>query len=117
MQRKFSASSLVDFLFPWRSRRLAEQLGGQLAKECRADLSRQGCPGMGSMTIAAIRGYMRAQAGGCIESKLDEVMFRRGSNPALRARVAASAIDQLVAMAVRDVLNGERPARRRLLAA
>jgi hypothetical protein len=117
MHPNFSISRLLDVLFPWRGRRLAEQLGGQLANECQSDLRRQGCRQSRSMSVGAIRGYVRAQAGGLVGSRIDAVLSGCNIDPALRARVVASAIDQLVGMGLRDVLNGERPISRRSLAA
>jgi hypothetical protein len=113
----FTANSLLDLLFPWHNRHLVEQLGGQLARECRGDFWRRGHRCLGSMSIAAIRGYARAQAGGCMTSKMDQVLLHRRLGPALRTRVMDAAIDQLVGMVVHDVLAGQLPADERSIAA
>ena len=48
---------------------------------------------------------------------VDQVLDRRALKPALRSRVLASGIDQLVSMAVRDALSEDLPAEARPLAA
>jgi hypothetical protein len=117
MLPNFTAGGALDLFFPWYNRHLAEQVGGEVARECRDDLWRQGYPCTASMSIAAIRGYLRAQAGECVGSRVDEVLFRHRLNPSLGARVVASAISQFVGMAVHDILSEELPASKRSLAA
>jgi hypothetical protein len=95
-------------VFPWRKTYLAEQAGGEIARLCRAELWRKICPGIGSMSVAEIRGYARAHAAGLITAEVDQVLGRHSLNLALRAPVTAVGIDQLVSMAVRDAL-GEAP--------
>jgi hypothetical protein len=69
------------------------------------------------MSIPAIRGYMRAQAGGCVGTRLDEVLARRRLESAMRPRVLEAAIEQLVAMVIHDVLAGAPAVNERSLAA
>lgn len=117
MQPNFSLENLLDLLFPWHNRRLAEQIGGEVARECRSDLGWPSFGSTGNMSIAAIRGYMRARSAAWIERKVEEVLFRRRCNPALRERVVDSAISQFVGMVVRDILLGELPIGERSMAA
>jgi hypothetical protein len=113
----FTANSLFDLFFPWRNSQLVEQLGGQLARECRGDFWRQGHRCLGSMSIAAIRGYARAQASGLAAAKVDQILPPRHLKPAFRSSVAEAAFDQLVGMVVHDVLAGQLPADERSIAA
>jgi hypothetical protein len=69
------------------------------------------------MSIATVRGYARALAGGRMASKVDEVLPRRHLAPTLRTKVIDAAIDQLVGMVVHDVLAGQLPAGGRSMAA
>jgi hypothetical protein len=106
MQPKVSISGFFSLLLPWHNRQLVEQVGGEVARECRADIWQRGYRCTGSMSIAAIRGYVRAQAGGCVRSKVDQIASHHGLKPALRARVTDAAIEQLVGMVLHDFLCG-----------
>jgi hypothetical protein len=104
-------------LFPWRLARLAEQVGGEVARECRADLWRRVRRETADMSVPEARGYARAQAAALAAAQVDEALARRSLDTALRARVLESSIDQLVNMAVRDALHEQSPADTRSLAA
>ena len=110
-------NALLTTLFPWHQARLIEQAGGEVARECRADLwKRVRQPTLG-MSTPEIRGYARAYAAGFAATHVDQVLDHRSLKPALRLRVLASGIDQLVGMAVRDALSDETTADARPLAA
>jgi hypothetical protein len=112
-----TANSLLNLLVPWHNRHLVDQLGGQLARECRGDLWQRGQRCLGSMTIAAVRGYARARASGCMAAKADQMLTERHLKSTLRARVIDAAVEQLVGMVVHDVLTGQLPADERSMAA
>jgi len=109
--------SRFKLLFPWQNRRLAEQIGGQLARECRADIWQCRHQRLAMMSIAAIRGYVRAEGGERLASKIDHILPRQNLKPALRKRVLDAATDQLIGMVLRDVLAGVTPIGQRSLAA
>ena len=110
-------NALLTTLFPWYQTRLIEQAGGEVARECRADLWKRVRQQTVGMSAPEIRGYARAHAAGIAATHVDQVLDRRSLKPALRPRVLASGIDQLVSMAVRDALSDEVPADARPLAA
>jgi len=117
MYPKFSAGNLLSLLFPWRKHQLVERIGGEVARQCHADLWRRGGNCLENMSTASIRGYVCAYADGYIGPKTDAVLLRRGVQPTLRAAVVRAAIDQLVGMVVRDVLSIVPPAEAKSLAA
>ena len=92
-------------LLPWRRTRLAEQLGGELARECRAELWRRIGRQIAGMSTPEARGYARVQAAQLAADHIDMVLGHRSLDPALRDRMLASGIDQLIGMAVRDALS------------
>jgi hypothetical protein len=111
------ANAVLPFLVPGYRSRLIEQAGGEIARECRADLWNRVRQQTIGMSIPEIRGYVRAHAAGIAESQIDLVLDRRSLRASLRTHVLASSIDQLVGMAVRDALSDEMPADARLMAA
>ena len=110
-------NALLSLVWPSYRTRLIDQVGGEVARECQADLWQCIRRRILGMSIPEIRGYARAHAVVFVAAQVDEVLERRSLRPALRARVAASAVDQLVSMTVRDALCDESPAEPRLLAA
>lgn len=110
-------NALLTMLFPWRQTRLVEQAGGEVARECRAGLWQQVCQKTAGMSAPEIRGYARAYAAVIASDHVDQVLDRRSLKPALRVRVLASGVDQLVSMAVRDALSEEAPVIARPMAA
>ncbi len=103
------ALQLLAYVFPWYQARLVEQVGGEVARECRRTLWQQISRRIRGMSVAEVRGYARAQAVAIVAPEVDEALVRRRLNPALRNAVLEASIDQLVALAVRDVLS-EAPA-------
>jgi hypothetical protein len=110
-------NSLCTLLFPWSRARLIEQVGGEVARECRAELWNRVRRQVAGMSAPELRGYVRAHAAGVAAAQVEVVVERRSLKPGLRARVLASGIDQLVSMAVRDALIEESPLEARPLAA
>ena len=108
---------LCTFLFPWSKARLVEQAGGEVARECRAELWQRVRHQVAGMSVPEIRGYVRAHAVGIATAQVEQVLSRRSLKPALRVRVLESGVDQLVNMAVRDTLIEESPDEARTLAA
>jgi hypothetical protein len=96
-------------LFPWRRARLVDQVGGELARECRTALWRRVRGVVAGMSAAEARGYARAQAGGLAARHVDQAISRRSLSPLLRDGVLASGVDQLARMAVRDALSEPLP--------
>jgi hypothetical protein len=110
-------NNLFAFLFPWQRRRLAEQVGGEVARECRTAFWKRICPRISNMSVAEIRGYARALAEDFILEELDMALARRRLSVAFRGRALASGVDQLVALAIRDALSEEMPLAARPMAA
>jgi hypothetical protein len=111
------SSNLFAFLFPWQQTRLVEQVGGEAARECRADFWQCIAPRIVGMSVAEVRGYVRALAEGVVATEVEQAINRRRLNSALRPRVVAAAVDQLINLAVRDALSdAAQPAVRPLAA-
>ncbi len=104
-------------LFPWQKRRWTDQIGGQLARECRADIWQRRHQYLATMSIAAIRGYVRAEAGERLAPKIDHVLPGQNLKPALRNGALDAATDQLIGMVLHDVLAGAPALGERSLAA
>jgi len=116
MKTVFPTNLLLRFL-PWRSGHLATQVAGEVARQCRSALWRRVSCQTASMSVAEVRGYVRAQAAGCVATEVEQVLARRHLKPRLRAQVAASALDQLIGMVVHDVLSEQAPSEASTMAA
>ncbi len=110
------SSSWCAMLLPWLRTRLVEQAGGEVARECRAELWLRVRRQVAGMSVPEIRGYVRAHAAGIAVPQVEAVLRRRSLKSSLGTRVLAAGIDQLVSMTVRDALIGE-PAEVRPMAA
>jgi hypothetical protein len=110
-------NALLTTLFPWYQTRLIEQAGGEVARQCRADLWQRVRQKTMGMSAPEIRGYTRAHAAVVAADHVDQILDRRSLKPALRLRVLASGINQLISMAVRDALSEDTLAGVRPLAA
>jgi hypothetical protein len=64
------------------------------------------------MSIAEIRGYVRAYAAGCVRNEAEQTIHRRCLKSAVEKRIVDAAINQLVVMVARDALCGEPAAAR-----
>ncbi len=98
------------FSWPWRRNRLIEQVGGEIARECREDLWGQVEHRIEGMSIPEARGYIRARAAGIVENFATGAMERRSLRPELRPRVLEAAVDRLVGLALHDALSVAVPA-------
>jgi hypothetical protein len=110
-------NSLCVHLFPWCRARLIEQVGGEIARECRAELWERVHVQVAYMSVPEIRGYVRAHAAGIAAAQVEDVLGRRSLRPSLAAGVLAAGIEQLVHLTVRDALMGEPASEARTLAA
>ena len=108
---------LLRFLFPWRNVRTADQLAGEIARQCRAGLWQRIDRPTATMSIAEARGYVRAQAAAVVEEAADGLLCRDHLSPALRNRVRELAISQLIGVTLHDLLTVELPATVRTRAA
>jgi hypothetical protein len=117
MNLESPTTKLFAFFFPWRQASLVSQVGGEVARQCRADFWQCVCLRVAGMEVAEIRGYVRALADGFIAIEVDQVLERRRLSTALRPHVVASAVEQLINLTVRDALSHVSPANVRPLAA
>jgi hypothetical protein len=90
------------FLFPWQSRRAVEHAAENVAGRCRASLGWRVYRQAGDMSVAEIRGYVRALAW---EYVYDEIAKLPAFKPALRSRVVGAAVEKLVRMVSYDAVN------------
>ena len=117
MRSVFSTNYLLALLFPWYHALLVTQVAGEVARQCRASLSQRVVPRTAGMSIAEIRGYVRAHAAGCVRNEVERTGHRRCLRSAVEKRVVDAAVDQLVVMVARDVFCGEPSAATRTMAA
>ena len=110
-------NSLCTLLFPWSRAHVVDQAGGEVARQCRAELWQRVHRQVAGMSVPEIRGYVRAHAAGIAAAQVEEVLSRRALKPTLGTRVLALGVDQLVSMTIRDALIGEPAAEARPLAA
>lgn len=109
MKKNWVPSSFLRLLFPWRSVLLVEQqMAGQIASECRAALWHRVQRATANMSMAEVRGYLRAQAAECVAAEIDRVVRHGRLQPVLSQGVMEAAIDQLVAAVAHDVFS-EQP--------
>jgi hypothetical protein len=101
------AATFLKFVSSKHRNRLIEQAAGEVARQCRDDLWKRLWHKTSGMSAAEIRGYARAQASMIVEECIDPILAGRSILHSQRARVVASSIDQLVAMAVRDALSDQ----------
>ena len=109
--------SLFRLLSWGRNVRSVEQAAGEVARECGHTLRQRIYPRVAEMTVAQIRGYVRAQATALVESEVDHVLCRHHLSPALCGEIREAALGQLVGTTIHDVLSGELPATMRTMAA
>jgi hypothetical protein len=110
-------NALLVLVSPRYRDRLVAQAGGEVARCCQADLWGRVRRPAQRMSTPELRGYARAHAAPVAGAQVDQILVVRGLSPALRVRVLASSIDQLVAMAIRNALSDDAPAEARPLAA
>jgi len=117
MSLKFSTTRLLSFLLPWHTSHVVEQVAGEVARECRSGLWQRVYRRTSNMSLAELRGYVRAQAAGFVGGEVDLAICRRHLGIDLRSRLIDASVDQLVNMAAHDVLSGETPAYAKTMAA
>ncbi len=96
---------LFRFLVSGRQRRAIELAGGEVARACHASLWREIEMRTSLMSVAEIRGYVRAFAHARIVSEVELAIERRKLDRSVRHSVADVAVDQLIAMVLHDVLS------------
>jgi len=104
MKLKIVRRLMAAFLPHYRAR-LIEQVGGEVARECRAGLWQIVRQPISGMNAPEARGYVRAQAAWFADVQVGPSLDRYALKPELRAEVLDSGIEQLVAMIVRDSLR------------
>jgi hypothetical protein len=109
--------SLFNLLRSWREIRRVEQAAGEVVRQCRDILWQRVYLRTADMSIAQIRGYVRAQAAALVDTEVDRVLCRRGLTPGLYAEIREIAVAQLIGGIAHDVLSREIAANKRTLAA
>jgi len=108
--------SWLMFLFPWHQSGLVAQAGGEVARQCQTDLWRRVGRRIGGMSIAEVRGYVRAMAAEYVAAEVDQALDRHHLPPCFRDKITASGVDQIVHRTICDVLNEVPPADVRMAA-
>jgi hypothetical protein len=96
---------ILATVFPQFRNQLIEQVGGEIARECRAGLWQSVRRQVATMGIPEARGYVRAQASWFVPTAVGPTLDRYALKPTLRAEVLASGVEQLIAMLVREALS------------
>ena len=109
--------SLRRLLSFWQNVQTVEQAAGEVARQCRDMVWQRIYPRTAEMSIAQIRGYIRAQAATVVDGEVDLMSHRRHLAPSLRAEIRETALALLVGGVIHDVLSEELPAGTRTLAA
>ena len=117
MKANFSPSVFLTSLFPWHSCHIVEQVAGEVARECRNSVWQRVYHRTANMSLAEIRGYVRAQAKGFVDDEVERAIHRRHLKAKLRRRLIDASVDQLVVMVAHDVLASDPPVRTKALAA
>ena len=73
MNLESPTSKLSALFFPWRQTRLVSQVGGEVARQCRADFWQCVASRVVGMEVAEIKGYVRAVADAFIVAEVDQV--------------------------------------------
>lgn len=108
---------ILERLFPWRHTQVVEQIAGEVARQCQSELWQRVGQQTAEMSVAEIRGYVRAHAVGLLEQEVDRALLRRGLNHRLHGRVIDAAVSQLVGMVAHDVLSGVSTTDMKMMAA
>ncbi len=109
--------SLFKLLFSWRNVHSVEQAAGEVARQCRDTLWQRVYFRTADMSMAQIRGYVRARAAALVGSEVERVLGRRNLSPALHGEIKEIAVAKLIGWVTHDVLSGELPASTRTMAA
>ena len=80
----------------------------ELARRSHAAVSQRLSPALLRMGLMEARGYIRARAAAVVASELDSLVQRTGCSPALAAIVRKRAIDEVVRLAIGDLLKSTR---------
>lgn len=84
---------------------LIEQVAGEVARACRANLWHQISRGTLNMSVAEVRGYVRAYASRHVRAEAEQARSRRHLRRSQLQPLIEAATAQLVAMITRDVLS------------
>jgi hypothetical protein len=117
MRPNSSFSHVFQFVLPWQNVPVIRRAADKVACRCRAILGDRALQSTADMTLAEIRGYVRAQTSGFIDAEVDQSMGSIRLGAALRSRITDGAIDRLAAMIVAEAAESEVATDRRILAA
>ncbi len=109
----FPASLLARMFFRGRRHRI-EQIGGEIARQCRVALWRRVSQAAFDMSAAELRGYARAQAGDLAAAEAEISLERHRLRESFREPILMAGIEQLVELIVHDAVgeqswNAARP--------
>ena len=97
-------------LFSWRNHEWLDRTAGEVAEKCRANVWQRVRLRTSDMSMAELRGYVRAQAAAWIDGEIDHLACRDSWKPALRSRVTDTAVNRLISMVTHDALTDCTPA-------
>jgi hypothetical protein len=109
MSRILLVPALLRHWFSRQRTALVHQLADDVARRCRRTLWQRTCHETAMMSIPEIRGYVRAQASGLVEFEADAALANHDATGSLRGQIVDAALEQLIAMMIRDALS-EQPA-------
>jgi len=114
MNSRIFPASLLSCLFFYRRSRRIEQIGGEIARQCRVALWRRVSGLAFDMSTAELRGYARAQAGDLAAAEAEISLARHRLRDSFREPILVAGIEQLVELIVHDAVgeqswNASRP--------
>ncbi len=106
MNTRIFPASLLACLFS-HGRRRVEQIGGEVARQCRVALWRRVSHAAFGMSVAELRGYARAQAGDLAAAEVEISLGRHRLRESVREPILMAGIEQLVELIVHDAVAEE----------
>jgi hypothetical protein len=100
-----TSASLFARLFSRRHSRRIEQLGGEIARQCRVVLWRRVSRAAFEISAAELRGYARAMAGDLVAAETELSLKRHRLRESWREEAQAAGIEQLIELIVHDAVG------------
>jgi hypothetical protein len=96
---------ITSFLFSWRNDRLVERAACDITGRCRAGLGWLVYRRAADMSVAEIRGYVRALAWQFVCREVEQMLVCADIKPHLRDRVVNAAVEKLMRVVSHDAIN------------
>ncbi|HZZ29678.1 MAG TPA: hypothetical protein VFE46_16895 [Pirellulales bacterium] len=101
--------ALLNWLQSPASPRQIAAWGLEVAQQCQNEVALRLGQTVHRLSLPAARGYIRARAAAVLEEEMNLLLERTGCSSALAAAIRNRAMDDIVRMAIGDVLKTARP--------